>query len=438
MGTTNRELLERRNRAVPRGPFNTTTFFAQSASGARVTDVEGREFIDFAGGIAVIGTGHGHPRILAAAEEQMERFVHTCFHVMPYEPYVRLAEELNARTPGSHAKKTMLVNSGAEAVENAVKVARCHTRRPAMICFENGFHGRTLLGMSLTSKIVPYKKSFGPFADEVYRLPFAYCYRCPFGAAGPESCHVECAENLERAFVTVVDPDAVAALVYEPVQGEGGFIPAPARFARRIHEIAAARGIVTVADEVQTAFGRTGRLFASDVLGVVPDVITMAKSLASGFPLSAVTGRAEIMDAPEVGGLGGTYAGNPVSCAAALATLEVIDQEKLCDRAARLGAVIRARLEAMQERHPMVGDVRGLGAMMAMELVTDRKTKAPAAAQTKELGAYVRDKGVVLLTCGSLSNVVRLLPPLLISDEDLHRGLDVLEEGLGMLAEKAG
>ncbi|MBE0616605.1 MAG: 4-aminobutyrate--2-oxoglutarate transaminase [Proteobacteria bacterium] len=438
MATTNSELQARRERAVPRGPFNTTTRFAASARGARVVDVEGREFIDFAGGIAVVGTAHSHPKILAAAREQMERFVHTCFHVMPYEVYVRLAEELNARTPGSHAKKTMFVNSGAEAVENAVKVARCATKRPAVICFENGFHGRTLLGMSLTSKIVPYKKSFGPFADEVYRLPFAYCYRCPFGAAGPESCEVECAQNLERAFITSVDPDSVAALVYEPVQGEGGFVPAPAAFLQRISESAAKHGIVTVADEVQTGFGRTGKLFATESLGVVPDVITMAKSLASGFPLSAVTGRAELMDAPEVGGLGGTYAGNPVSCAAALATLEVIDEEGLCERAVRLGGLIRTRLEGFRERYPLVGDVRGMGAMLAMELVTDRAAKTPAAAATKELGAFVRDQGVLLLTCGSFSNVVRLLPPLLIEEEDLQKGLDVVEQGLQRLTQRSG
>ncbi|GAB4265848.1 MAG: 4-aminobutyrate--2-oxoglutarate transaminase [Deferrisomatales bacterium] len=433
MAAKNDELLARRNRAVPRGPFNVTTRFAAGASGARVTDVDGREYIDFAGGIAVVGTGHGHPKILAAAREQMEQFVHTCFHVMPYEAYVRLAEELNARAPGAHEKKSFFCNSGAEAVENAVKVARAYTGRPGVICFRNGFHGRTLLGMSLTSKIVPYKKGFGPFAAEVTRIPYAYCYRCPFGASGPDACELECAANLEDLFITGVDPESVAALVVEPVQGEGGFVVPPRAFLERIFDTAARHGIVTVADEVQTGFGRTGRLFASEVFGLVPDVITTAKALASGFPLSGVTGRAEILDAPQVGGLGGTYSGNPVSCAAALATLQVIDEEGLLERAARIGETIRARFEAFRERYPLVGDVRGLGAMMAMELVSDREKKTPAAAETKELAAFALDRGLLTITAGSYGNVFRLLPPLLIDDEDLTRGLDILEEGLARL-----
>ena len=434
MGTTNEELLARRNRAVPRGPFNVTTRFVASASGARLIDVEGREYIDFAGGIGVVGTAHGHPKILAAAREQMEKFVHTCFHVVPYEPYVRLAEELNARAPGDHDKKTFFCNSGAEAVENAVKVARAHTGRPGVICFENAFHGRTLLGMTLTSKIVPYKKGFGPFAPEVTRIPFAYCYRCPFGAAGPESCDVECAENLKDAFVTGVDPESVAALIFEPVQGEGGFVVPPRVFLERIAAIAREHGIVLVADEIQTAFGRTGQLFACDVFGVVPDIVTTAKAMASGFPLSGVTGRAEMMDAPQVGGLGGTYGGNPVACAAALATLEVIDEERLCERAARLGKTIRARLETFRDTYPLVGDVRGLGAMLAMELVTDRTKKTPAAAETKAIAAYALERGVVTITAGSYGNVFRLLPPLLIDDGDLVRGLDILEEALAKVS----
>ncbi len=430
MGQTNAELMERRHRAVPRGPFNVTDRFAREARGTRIVDVEGREYIDLAGGIAVMGLAHGHPRIIEAAREQMERLVHTCFHVMPYEPYLDLAEELNRRTPGDHEKRTFFCNSGAEAVENAVKVARHFTGRPGVICFQNAFHGRTLLGLSLTSKINPYKKGFAPFVPEVCRAPFAYCYRCPFNAPGPGRCELECAGYLEDLFVTGVDPESVAAVVLEPVLGEGGFVVPPRAFVERVFEIAREHGIVTVADEVQTAFGRTGRLFASERFGVVPDVITTAKALASGFPLSGVTGRAEIMDAPQVGGLGGTYGGNPVSCAAALATLRVIDEQNVCERAERIGGIIRERLEGFKERYPLVGDVRGLGAMMAMELVTDRATKAPAPDQTKALAAYALDHGVVTITAGSYGNVFRLLPPLLIDEEDLVRGLDVLEEGL--------
>ncbi len=434
MKPTNQTLQERRERAVPRGPFNVTTRFVASASGATVVDVEGREYIDFAGGIGVMGLAHSHPHVVAAAREQMERFVHTCFHVVPYEPYVRLAEELNRRAPGDHAKKSVFFNSGAEAVENAVKIARAHTGRPAVLCFENAFHGRTLLAMSLTSKIAPYKKGFGPFAPEVYRAPFAYCYRCPFGASGPDTCAVECAENLREMFTVGVDPDSLAAVLLEPVQGEGGFIPAPKRFVDRVFALAAEHGIVTVMDEVQSGFGRTGALFASEVLGVVPDLLVTAKALASGFPLSGVTGRAEIMDAPHVGGIGGTYGGNPVSCAAALATLEVIDREGIVARARQVGSVIRSRFEAFQERFPLVGDVRGMGAMLAMELVTDRTTKVPATAQTKQLAAYALDQGLITITAGSHGNVFRLLPPLCIDDDLLERGLDILEKGLERVA----
>lgn len=434
MTRVNQQLMERRQKAVPRGPFHVTDRFAVHAKGARVVDADGTEYIDLTGGIGVVGTAHSHPYVVEAARRQLDRLIHTCFHVMPYEPYVRLAEELNRRTPGSHAKKTFFCNSGAEAVENAIKVARAHTGRTAIVCFQNAFHGRTLLGMSLTSKIVPYKKGFGPFAPEVYRVPYAYCYRCPFGAPGPEACSLECAENLRQLFTTGVDPDSVAALVVEPVLGEGGFVVPPARFLSRIFEICREHGIVVVADEVQTGFGRTGALFACEVMGVVPDLITTAKAMASGFPLSGVTGRAEVMDAPQVGGLGGTYGGNPVSCAAALATLKVIDQEDLCGRAKLLGERIRQRFLRLRDELPVVGEVRGLGAMMAMELVTDRSTKEPATDLTQRLGQYALGHGVVTIKAGTGGNVVRLLPPLCIEEADLERGLDVLEAGLRELS----
>jgi 4-aminobutyrate aminotransferase/(S)-3-amino-2-methylpropionate transaminase len=429
--------MARRKQAVPRGPFNTAPFFAAKASGARIIDVEGRDLIDFAGGIGVMGTGHNHPKIIAAAKSQMDAFVHTCFHVVPYEGYVRLAEELNARTPGSHAKKTMFANSGAEAVENAVKVARAGTNRPGILCFDNAFHGRTLLAMTLTSKISPYKHGFGPFAPEVTRVPYAYCYRCPFGAAGPESCSLECAENLREAFINEVDPTSVAAIIAEPVQGEGGFVVAPPAFLKRVQEIGAEHGILFIADEVQSGFGRTGHLFACEAFGVVPDIMAMAKALASGFPLSAVTGKAELMEVPQVGGLGGTYAGNPVSIAAALATLEVIDEERLVERARTMGSLVKARFEAMQQKYDLIGDVRGLGLMMAMELVTDRKTKAPATAETARAVGLALEKGLLLVKAGTYSNVIRLLPPLTISQEDLTAGLDILEESLAAVAEKS-
>jgi 4-aminobutyrate aminotransferase/(S)-3-amino-2-methylpropionate transaminase len=404
MSQTNNSLLERRNKAVPRGPFNVTTKFVASANGATVVDVEGKEYIDFAAGIGVVGVAHNHPKINAAAKAQLDKYVHTCFHVLPYEPYIELAERLNALTPGDFEKKTAFFNSGAEAVENAIKVARAYTGR--------------------------HKKGFGPFAPETYRAPFAYCYRCPYGAEGPESCSAECAENVKDMFTTVVDPDSVAAVILEPVQGEGGFVPAPKIFVDRLFEIAAEHGIVTIMDEVQTCFGRTGKLFASEAIGVVPDVMTMAKAMANGFPLSGVTGKSEIMEAPQVGGIGGTYGGNPISCAASLATLDVIEEENLLERAGEIGTIIRERFESFKERFEIVGDVRGIGAMLAIELVTDKKSKAPATAQTKELAAYALEQGLITITAGTSGNVFRLLPPLAIDDATLIRGLDIMEAGL--------
>jgi 4-aminobutyrate aminotransferase/(S)-3-amino-2-methylpropionate transaminase len=427
---TNKQLLERRNKAVVRGSVNTVPIFPVKAFGARITDVEGNVYIDFTGGIAVVGVAHNHPKIVQAAKDQLDKFVHVCWNVMPYEGYIRLAEELNTRAPGVNLKKTFLCNSGAEAVENAVKLARFHTGRDAIICFDGAFHGRTMLGLTLTSKVRPLKVGFGPFMPEVYRAPFPYCYRCPFGQTDCESCGLECVDHLEKMFITTVDPDSVAAIIFEPVQGEGGFVPAPKAFLQKLSEICKKRGILLIADEVQTGFGRTGAIFASEVYGIEPDIIAVAKSLANGLPLSAVIGNAEIMDGPPAGGLGGTFAGNPVACAAALATLEVIDEEKICDRALKVGRVIRERFESFSEKFDIVGDVRGLGAMMAMELVSDRSSKAPAKEQTSALTAYALARGLLVLTAGPLGNVIRLLPPLLIDDEDLIRGLDILEEGL--------
>ncbi len=430
----NDELLARRNKAVARGTFNTHPIFADKAEGAIVTDVNGKKYIDFTGGIAVVGVAHNHPDIIKAAKDQMDKFVHVCWNVLPYEPYVELAEELNRRAPGSSTKKTYLANSGSEAIENAVKLARFSSKRQAIICFDGAFHGRTQMALTLTSKIDPLKTGFGPFVPEIYRAPYAYCYRCPFGQKSPDTCKMECLDNIKHMFKTYVDPYDVAAIIFEPVQGEGGFIPAPEKFIQGLSALCQEYGILLIADEVQTGMGRTGALFASELFGIEPDLIATAKALANGMPLSAVIGKAEIMDGPAAGGLGGTYTGNPVACASALATLKVIDKENICERANHIGKIIRTRLEKMQEKYSVVGDVRGLGAMMAMELVTDRESKAPASKLTKELSSYALEHGLLTVTAGPMGNVFRLLPPLLISDAELNKGLDILEEGLKQMS----
>ncbi|MGQ9825760.1 MAG: aspartate aminotransferase family protein, partial [Desulfotomaculales bacterium] len=365
-GPKSKELLALRQKYVPRGIFNTSPVFVREAKGAVVTDVDGNRFIDFAGGIGVINVGHCPDDVLVAVKEQMERYIHTCFHVLMYEPYVSLAEKLCAITPGDFPKKAMFANSGAEAVENAVKIARKYTKRTGIIALECAFHGRTLMAMTLTSKVHPYKYGFGPFAPDVYKIPSAYCYRCYFGLFYP-SCDLQCVKNLERFFVTEASADHIAALIAEPVQGEGGFIVPPPEFLPGLKEICGKYGVLFIADEVQTGFGRTGKMFACNHFGLTPDLLTLAKSLAAGFPLSAVTGRAEIMDAPDTGEIGGTYGGNPLSCTAALKVIEKIQKENLPGRAAVIGEKIRGKLLELQERHSAVGDVRGLGAMMAVE-----------------------------------------------------------------------
>jgi len=423
------DLLAARAKQVPRGVSNNFPAFADHAKNAIITDVEGHELIDFAGGIGVMNVGHCHPKVVAAVQRQAERFSHTSFNVVMYEAYVRLAERLNLATPGEFAKKTMFVNSGAEAVENAVKISRHYTRRNAVVVFEGAFHGRTLLAMTLTSKVHPYKTGFGPFASDVHRIPYAYCYRCPVSLSYP-GCKVKCAELLTQAFQQEVEADTVAALIVEPVLGEGGFVAAPPEYLARLREICADKGIVFVCDEIQTGFGRTGKLFAIEHSGVEPDLITTAKSLGSGYPLAAVTGRAEIMDSPPPGAIGGTYGGNPVSCEAALAVFDIMEEEHLPARAAAIGMKARGRFESLQSRFPVVGDVRGLGAMVAMELVEDRETKEPAAALAKEIknGAY--ERGTLCLLAGTGDNVLRVLVPLTIEDEVLERGLSAIEASL--------
>ncbi|HEY9014891.1 MAG TPA: 4-aminobutyrate--2-oxoglutarate transaminase [Gemmatimonadales bacterium] len=433
-GPKSRALQARRTLAVPRGVPAVTPIAVAHAEGAVITDADGNRLIDFGGGIGVVNTGHRHPEIVEAVRRQLDRFAHVCFPVSSYEPYIELAERLNRVTPGDHPKRTFFVNSGAEAVENAAKVARYHSGRPGLVCFEHGFHGRTNLAMALTSKVLPYKKGFGPFAPEVYRIPFPYCYRC--GEAGKRRsgdaahCCMASRERLEQIFATTVDPGSVAAIIMELQLGEGGFVPAPTEYVRLLADFARDHGILFIADEIQTGFGRTGKLFACEHYGLVPDIIVTAKSLAGGLPLAAITGRVEVMDSPHVGGLGGTYGGNPLACAAALAVLDAMETEHIPERAARMGERIRARFCAWANRHPAIGDVRGLGAMMAMELVADRATKDPDKASTTRLLAAALERGLILLSSGTYGNTVRVLAPLTTPDEVLDEGLGVMEQAL--------
>jgi 4-aminobutyrate aminotransferase/(S)-3-amino-2-methylpropionate transaminase len=426
---TNESLLTERNQHIPQGLFNVHPIFAEKAKGAVITDVEGNEYIDFAGGIGVNNVGHCNEDVIKAVQDQIQKYIHTCFHVVMYEPYVELAKKLNQITPGNFPKKTMLVNSGAEAVENAIKIARHATGRPAIIAFEDAYHGRTLLAMSLTSKMKPYKFGFAPYAPEIYRMPYAYCYRCAFGLEYP-SCEIRCGYFLKDFFNTHISAEQVAALIVEPVLGEGGFVVPPKEYFKVLYKICQDNGIVFIADEVQTGFGRTGKMFAMEHYEVTPDIIVMAKSLAGGFPLSAVTGKAELMDHPQVGGLGGTYGGNPVACRAALAVLDVFEKQDLLSRAEKIGQKVMEAFKDLQKQHPIIGDVRGLGAMVGMELVLDRKTKEPATTLTKRLINLCREKGLLMISAGTYSNIIRPLMPLVITDEQFEKGLLIIDKSL--------
>ena len=428
-GAKSLALIERRQLAVPRGVPLAAPIAIVSGENAIVTDVDGNQLIDFAGGIGTLNTGHRHPAVVAAAKAQLDRLIHTSFQVAAYEPYVDAAERLSALVPGVFPKKTMFVNSGAEAVENAVKIARIATGRPAVVCFEHAFHGRTLLTMTLTSKVMPYKRGFGPFAPEVYRLPYPYCYRCdePRGASG---CCRASRDRLETLVASHVDPDAVAAVIIELQLGEGGFVPAPQTFVSMLADFCRDHGIVLIDDEIQTGFGRTGKMFAAQHYELEPDLLVSAKSLAGGLPLGAITGRADIMDAAHVGGLGGTFAGNPVALAAAVAVLDLFTKEDVAGKAARLGARLRGRLEELAARCPAIGDVRGLGAMVAMELVTDRTSKQPAKEIAAKLQATALKRGLLLLTAGTYGNVIRILVPLTVEDAVVDEGMAVLERTL--------
>jgi 4-aminobutyrate aminotransferase/(S)-3-amino-2-methylpropionate transaminase len=424
-GPRSRELQERRAAAVAPGVSSVLPVYVTDAGGGVVVDADGNSLIDFGSGIAVTNVGNANPRVAARVAAQAERFTHTCFMVAPYESYVAVCEALNRLTPGDHDKRTFLVNSGAEAVENAVKVARYATGRQAVVVFDHGYHGRTLLTMTLTAKNMPYKHGFGPYAPEVYRMPMAYPFRWP---GGPENCGPEAAAQAIDQITKQIGPENVAGVVIEPIQGEGGFIePAPG-FLPAIAEFCRAHGIVFIADEVQTGFARTGDLFACEHEGVVPDIVTTAKGIAGGMPLAAVTGRADLLDRVHPGGLGGTYGGNPVSCEAALAVLEEIENEKLADRARAIGEVMLPRLRALAERHPEVGDVRGRGAMTAVELVRGDGSKEPNPELTAEVARRCHAAGLLALTAGTYGNVLRFLPPLVIPEHLLREGLDVLDE----------
>lgn len=415
---TNAALFARREAAIPRGVGQSHPIFISRAENAEIWDVEGRRFVDFAGGIAVLNTGHRHPAVIQAVKDQLDRYTHTCFQVVAYEPYVELAERINARAPGNFAKKTLFLTTGSEAVENAIKIARVATGRSGIICFSGGYHGRTLLTLAMTGKVAPYKTGFGPFPAEVFHAKFPNAL---YGVTVDESI-----ASIEEIFKNDIEAKRVAAIIIEPIQGEGGFTVAPAELLQRLRALCDAQGILLIADEIQTGAGRTGTWFAVEQSGVAPDLITLAKSMAGGFPISAVVGRAEIMDAAAPGGLGGTFAGNPIACAAALAVLDVFDKENLLQRSRDVGERLTTGLKAIAERHACIGDVRGMGAMVAIELFKNNDVKQADADLAKRITAEATARGLILLTCGTYGNVIRILVPLTASDALLDEGLTIM------------
>jgi 4-aminobutyrate aminotransferase / (S)-3-amino-2-methylpropionate transaminase / 5-aminovalerate transaminase len=436
-GPKSKALSARRAQAVPRGLSHGTPIYVAKAEDAWLEDVDGNRYIDFAGGIGCANAGHRQQAVVEAIRSQLDKYLHTCVQVTPYEGYIRLAERMNEVTPGKFPKKTLFVNSGAEAVENAVKIARAYTKRPAIIAFEDAFHGRTMMTLALTSKTHPYKAGFAPFPGEVYRIPFAYCYRCSYNLKYP-SCDLYCARHLEDTFKRVVANEEVAAVIAEPVLGEGGFVAPPPDYFKVLIDLCHEHGVLFIADEIQSGFGRTGALFASERYGIEPDLIVTAKSLGGGLPLAAITGRAEIMDAPGPGGLGGTFAGNPLACAAALATLDLFENTNLLAHANELGDRFQRRAREWQRRWPIVGDVRGLGGMQAIELVKSQEAKTPASDETKQITRYCYEHGLITITAGSYSNVIRVLVPLVATNQQMDEGLDVLESALAAVCDKKG
>jgi len=422
------ELIKMRQDHVARGVTQLLPAMAAEAKGVVVRDVEGREFLDFSGGIGVLNVGHCPEEVVAAIRDQAGKFIHTCFMVQMYEPYIALAKELDELVSTRTPMKTMFGNSGAEAVENAVKIAKYYTKRPGVICFENAFHGRTALTMGLSSKVKYIKYGFWPFPPEVYRVPYAYCYRCSYNLKYP-SCNIYCAEFIrEKFFDLYAAAESIAAIIVEPVEGEGGFIVPPKEYLGKLQQICREHGIVFIVDEIQTGFGRTGKMFAYEHSGVEPDILLTAKSLAAGMPLGAVTGKAEIMDVAETGGLGGTFGGNPVCCRAGLAVLKILKEKNLVERANEIGKRIMEKFHSFSQKYPFVGEARGLGAMNAMEIVVDKKNPKPNGDLAQAIVKRCYDKGLIMLTAGGFSNVIRHLVPLVVTDEQLEKGLKILDE----------
>jgi 4-aminobutyrate aminotransferase/(S)-3-amino-2-methylpropionate transaminase len=423
-GPKSKTLMERRRAAVSKGPFHSTGVFVESAEGFLVTDVDGNKLIDFACGIGVTNLGHSPKTVVSAIQNQASQFLHTSFNVLPYEEYVATAEWLNAHTPGKFSKKTLLVNSGSEAVENAIKLARMYTKRQAVVCFDHAYHGRTYMAMTLTSKSKPYKHGFGPFLSDVYRVPFPYEYRWPTANDVSE----ECMKQIEDLVEVQIGAKEVAAVIIEPVQGEGGFIPAPKKFFQLLKSFCEKNGIVFIADEIQSGFGRTGTLFASEQLGVEPDLITLAKGIGSGLPLAAVVGRTEILDSVIDGGVGGTYGGNPVACAGALAGFKLFEDPKTLAQAKHLGEKLTSKLNSFKEKYSLIGDVRGLGPMLGVELVKSRSTKEPYKEAAGAIQQACVKRGLVVLTAGSFGNVLRFLVPLCLTDDAFQEAVEILED----------
>ncbi len=428
-GPKSAQLAKRQSQAVARGISQLTPIYVESAEGACIRDIDGNTFLDLAGGIGCLNVGHRDGRVTAALHEQVDRFLHTCVMVTPYESYVALSEKLNQLAPGPTPKKSIILNTGAEAVENAIKIARAYTKRAAVICFEDAFHGRTLLALSLTSKVHPYKAGFEPFASDIYRVPYAYCYRCSYNLKYPE-CNVHCAAHLEDTFKRVVAAQSVAAIIAEPVLGEGGFVTPPLEWLGILRDICDRHGILLIADEVQTGFARTGKFFACEHYDVEPDLLLTAKSLGGGLPIAAVTGKAHIMDHTGPGSLGGTFGGNPLSCVAGLAAIQAIEEEHLNERAMLLGDRFQAHAKQWQQKFPMIGDVRGIGAMQAMEIVVPDDSHIPDGETTKRITRYCYERGVILVTAGTYGNIIRLLMPLVITDEQMDEAFDVIESAL--------
>lgn len=425
-GPRAKELLNRKEINVPKGPFNTIKTFAVKGEGALLTDVDGNTFIDFAGAIGSLNAGHCPPRVVEALHKQIDSYLHPCFHVMMYEPYLQLAEKLNEITPGTHSKKTFFLNSGAEAVENAVKIARKYTGRKAIISFERGFHGRTYMAMSLTSKVKPYKFEFGPFVPETYKWPYPYYFRSE--GLTTEQLDEQLLKRFETFFMSEVPPEDIAAVIMEPVQGEGGFVFPSKRFVQGVKALCEQYGILFIADEVQTGFGRTGKMFAMEHFEVVPDIMTMSKSIAAGLPISAVTGRTEIMDSANIGEIGGTYGGSPLGCVAALEVIRTIEEEDLIIKAQKIGEIFQKRFQPLLERHKQIGDVRSLGAMCAIEFVKDSEQNEPNKEIVQEIIQKAHQSGLIIMSAGLYGNIIRLLSPLVITDEQLTEGFDVLEK----------